>query len=72
VKYAIVLTLLFNLVGCATPPQFVSNYFNANDPCQYAGKREGYQLPNWCGASTGKVLNVQQGLSRNNYIVTVK
>jgi hypothetical protein len=72
VKFVLASLLAINLVGCATPPRFVSNYFNANDPCQYAGKREGYQLPNWCGASTGKVVNVQQGLNRNNYIVTVK
>ena len=71
-KLLILLVLSLSLTACQTPPRFVSNYFNSNDPCQYAGKREGYQLPNWCGASAGSVVNIQQGLSRNNYIVTVK
>lgn len=71
-KSLISVLLLSSLVGCATPPRFVSNYFNGNDPCQSYGKREGYTKPNWCGSSSGQVVNVQQGLSRNNYIVTVK
>jgi hypothetical protein len=72
VKFVLALLLAINLVGCATPPRFVSNYHNANDPCQRYGKPDGYAKPNFCGASTGQVVNVQQGLSRNNYIVTVK
>jgi starvation-inducible outer membrane lipoprotein len=71
-KILALLALTMMLSACQTPPRFISQAFNAQDPCQYAGKREGYQLPNWCGASAGKVVNVQQGLSRNNYIVTVK
>ena len=66
------LVLAMMLTACQTPPRFISNHFNAQDPCQYAGKSAGYKLPNWCGASTGKIVNVQQGLNRNNYIVTVK
>ena len=72
VKYAVASVALLNLVACAVPPKFISNYHNANDPCQMYAKPEGYAKPNWCGASRGQVVNVQQGLSRNNYIITVK
>lgn len=67
-KYAIVLTLVFNLSGCAGYAAFA----NSQDPCQKTGKAEGYTRPSWCGASTGHNVTIVQGLSRNNYIVTVK
>ena len=72
VKYAVASLVLLSIVGCATPPQFVSNYFNSNDPCQSHGKPQGYKKPTWCGTSSGQVVNIQQGLSRNNYIITTR
>jgi len=70
-KILLVLSLI-SLTACQTPPRFISNHFNSNDPCQSYGKPKDYQKPNWCGSSQGQVVNVNQGLSRNNYIVTVK
>ena len=67
-KFVLASLLAINLTGCAGYAAFA----NSQDPCQSYGKREGYQKPNWCGASRGQVVNIQQGLSRNNYIVTVK
>lgn len=40
------------LTGCATPPYWLAEMFDANDPCQqrnYVDKQ-----PNWCGASSGR------------------
>jgi hypothetical protein len=68
VKFVLASLLAINLVGCAGYASFA----NSQDPCQKYGKAQGYTRPNWCGASTGQVVNVTQGLSRNNYIVTVK
>jgi hypothetical protein len=51
------------LSGCATPPAFLANYYDARDPCQTQEfstlngarlKPAGYnhsQRPAWCGAS---------------------
>ena len=54
------------LSGCATPPAFLANYYDARDPCQTQEfsrlngarlKPQGYnhsQRPAWCGASAGR------------------
>ena len=68
VKSVAVSLLLLNLVACAQPPKFVSNYFNGNDPCQSYGKREGYTKPNWCGAS-GPTYSVTTGGQTRIYTI---
>lgn len=70
------LVLVLLLTGCATPPQWLANTYDRNDPCQTGqfseaerlrlGRAVGYQMPSWCGASSGRVYiynngNVQQG-----------
>ena len=49
-KPILVSSLALMLTACATPPQFVSSYFNAQDPCQIQNKPAGYQRPDFCGA----------------------
>jgi starvation-inducible outer membrane lipoprotein len=43
-KLILLSSLALMLTACATPPQFVSNYFNAQDPCQSS------RPPGFCGA----------------------
>ena len=71
-KKLLILLTAVNLTACATPPQFVSNYFNSNDPCQSYGKREGYQKPNWCGTSGSTNYFVTQPLGRHGPIVVTR
>ena len=54
------------LSGCATPPAFLANYYDARDPCQTQEfskhdntrlKPAGYTIndfPAWCGAHHGR------------------
>ena len=48
----VVIGIVLTLSGCATPPQWLANHYNSQDPCQ----RQNYQgqQPNWCGASQGR------------------
>lgn len=41
-------TLLIS--GCATPPRWLADHYNSQDPCQARG-RVNYSLPNFCGAA---------------------
>lgn len=74
-KVTAVITAIL-LTGCATPPQWLANHYDRNDACQTGqfsqaerlrlGRPVGYQMPSWCGASSGRVYiynnaNVQQG-----------
>lgn len=52
-KILIVLMILV-LTGCATPPRFLANMYDSNDPCQNYYNKANYQYPNWCGANNGK------------------
>jgi starvation-inducible outer membrane lipoprotein len=50
------LLLVFSLLlsGCATPPQWLANHFDQQDPCQTRaelGRPLGYTAPGWCGGS---------------------
>lgn len=55
-KTIIVLAAIL-LTGCATPPAFLANHYNNMDPCQAhrPERAQGYQRPNWCGASNDRV-----------------
>jgi hypothetical protein len=60
------LTAVICLSGCATPPAFLANYYDARDPCQTQEfsrlnsarlKPAGYNhsnFPAWCGAAQGR------------------
>lgn len=56
-RYAIFMSLI--LSGCATPPQWLANYYDKNDICQtreFASdgtrlKPQGYQQPQGCGGT---------------------
>lgn len=83
-KYlTIILSSVLLLSGCATGcqkacvfgfgpgnPTFdaYANYSDNQDPCQFKGKELGYTLPEFCGASTGKVVRVQK-VGNGTYIV---
>lgn len=66
-KYVLALLAIVNFSGCAV----YADYANSNDPCQSYGKREGYQKPAWCGASTGRTVTVTQPLGRHGpYVIS--
>ena len=62
----ILAVLVLTLSGCATPPQWLANHYDRNDPCQTGQFTEaerlrlnrpvGYQQPSWCGASNNRVI----------------
>lgn len=45
------LVLVLALSGCATPPQWMADYYDSRDPCQIKNRPEGYVIPNWCGST---------------------
>jgi starvation-inducible outer membrane lipoprotein len=56
------------LSACATPPQWLANHYNRQDPCQNYHNRADYQMPNWCGASSGRTLIYNNQGQRQGYI----
>lgn len=44
----LIVILTLALTACATPPQFLANHYNKQDPCQHYGKVDNYQLPDYC------------------------
>lgn len=50
------------LTACATPPQWVSDYFNAQDPCQKT------QTPGYCGAGNNRIWVYNTNNQRAGYI----
>lgn len=82
-KYFVILLSVLSLTGCATgcthscvfgigPGNSTfdayANHADNQDPCQFKGKGDGYKLPSFCGASTGKVVRVTR-TSDNTFIV---
>lgn len=82
-KLAIILSSVLLLSGCATgcreacvfgigPGNSMfdsyAEYSDKQDPCQMKGKPDGYEFPNFCGASRGKVVRITK-LSNNSYLV---
>ena len=82
-KLIIILSSVLLLSGCATGCQKAcvfgigpgNSMFDAyaehadkQDPCQFKGKEQGYTLPEFCGASRGKVVRVTK-VGNNSYIV---
>jgi hypothetical protein len=61
-KYLIVLLL----TGCATPPQFIANYYNDADLCQKA------QRPSFCGAGNNVIGVVRTTTGKPVNIITSK
>ena len=45
-----------------------ADHSDKQDPCQFKGKEVGYQLPSFCGASSGKTVRVTK-MSNGTYIV---
>lgn len=50
----------------------LANYFDSQDPCQYKGKKDGYQLPSFCGAASGHTLQVSRGAYNGTYLINTK
>lgn len=51
------------LSGCATPPQWLAEHYNSQDPCQARG-RANYTLPQFCGAAGATVRVIRDGSGR--------
>jgi hypothetical protein len=77
-KSLLIFVTVMGLTGCATPPQFLADMYDRNDPCQTGqfneterqrlGRPVGYQMPDWCGASKGSV-RVQSYVKSNGTFV---
>jgi len=48
------LVLAVLLTGCATPPAFLANMYDSNDPCQNYYRVKDFKQPSWCGGGSGK------------------
>lgn len=64
----VLLTLV--LTGCATPPRFLAEMYDNNDPCQSRGQPN-YQYPSYCGAASGKSY-VTRDYRTGNYLTVTK
>jgi len=69
-KTILMAVILLNLTACATPPQWLANYYNNNDPCQSRGQ-ENYQYPSWCGVGSGRTY-VTRDYNSGRYLTTTK
>ena len=66
------------LTGCATPPQFLANYFDRNDICQtreFADngarlKPQGYQQPYGCGGGRTTTAVVRNNAGQQIGVIT--
>lgn len=85
VMKTLIITSVLLLSGCATGCreacvfgfgpgssmfETVANHYDSRDPCQFKNKPDNYELPNYCGASTGKNIRITKGIGNNTYIVT--
>jgi hypothetical protein len=52
--YTFVFLTCVILTGCATPPRFLAEMYDSNDPCQLRNNQGNY--PSYCGAGRGKAL----------------
>lgn len=50
----LIAVIAVGLTACATPPQWISNYYNSQDPCQSVGRAPNTAPPSWCGASRSR------------------
>ena len=60
----IIIFAVLGLTGCATPPQWLANYYDSQDPCQNYYKVPNYQYPSFCGA--GKGARIIQSRTNSN------
>ena len=63
--------IALTLTGCATPPQFLASMYDHNDPCQARAELNrppGYQIPNWCGAASGRTYIYNNQNQRIGYV----
>lgn len=67
----IILALVVNLVGCATPPRFLAEMYDSNDPCQNYYNKPNYQYPSFCGAGSGKAY-VTRDWATGRYLTVTK
>jgi hypothetical protein len=61
-KYLIPIFLL--LGGCATPPVWLAEYYNSQDPCL----RSMNEMPSWCGSGTTTVKTYDTNRKLTGYI----
>lgn len=72
-RVLLVLLVALNLTACAPGSgRWFAEYMDSWDTCQTLSRPKGTPAPEYCGAALGKTVYVNQGLSRNSYVVTVK
>jgi starvation-inducible outer membrane lipoprotein len=59
------------LTACATPPAWLANMYDRNDPCQQVELIKTGQYPSYCGASSGTKY-VTRAYSTGNYLTVTK
>lgn len=62
--------LVLSTTACATPPRFLAEMYDNNDPCQSKGQAN-YQYPSFCGASNG-TRYVTRDWRTGNYLTVTK
>ena len=65
-RYAIILSI--TLTGCASPPQWMANYYDRQDPCQNHAKVDAYIPPSFCGASANRAYIYAPNGAKIGYI----
>lgn len=68
----LILSFSLLLTACASPPAFLANAYDRNDPCQARkelGRPDGYQRPSFCGASGNSLATVRDAQGRIIYDV---
>lgn len=53
------------LSGCATPPRWLANMYDANDHCQNFYNRPDYVQPNYCGGGSSKTYTTRDWRTGN-------
>lgn len=67
----LILALAVLLTGCATPPQWLANMYDSNDPCQRVELIEQGKYPSWCGGGSGKRY-VTRDYTTGRYLTTTR
>lgn len=67
----LITVIVLNLTACATPPRFLAQMYDNNDPCQQTHLIKTGQYPNWCGSGSG-TRYVTRDYTTGRYLTTTK
>lgn len=64
------LLIVLSLTGCATPPQWLADMYDSNDPCQRTELIAKGTYPSYCGGGSSKY--VTRDYTTGRYLTTTK